>query len=604
MSLHIPKRALGTWCKDIIQQCTASQKLRVQRGAALRNLFLTGDDSGNPQTYPKTNTYIENLSAYNYSPVELRFSIETYGTEQADEAAMATAASSRLHREIRRGGVDVALDDAVLWSLVKGKAFIKLLWTTAGLEPYIVQPELMGVLREDLSTLDEQEAFVHQTFVTLGRFEQIIQGHPDFDSLMRKAASYVQSSDTESPDRANMLKEVILGGLNPFQMPGQTAAPRPQGLVDWLGGPNPLFSPKVLASLIRLDELWVRDADRDGEWTTLQLIADDAVIEGKHLHRNVFADPSDVTDKKLLEKSRTDNPLSGKTPFIEFCSNPLHGYFWGISSLSNVALLQASMNARVNGIQGILRRQENPPRVFIASQSINQAAYAKLNKPAGYLTEPSPNAKIETLAPQMPADIWADVEFLERMYDDMGGFTPTVSGRGEKGVRSGAQAETLVRTSSPRFKNRALRIERSVEEVGALVLDIMKARIPDKLAGWVQAGDFAPSAAPKAWWSIFLGPPSPGAQRVEFYLCDLPEGFKVTVDSHSSSPAFSLEARELAFALFKAGAINAAELIALTHPPHEETLINTAKKREIEEAQFLAAHPEIAEKKAAAARKR
>jgi hypothetical protein len=182
------------------------------------------------------------------------------------------------------------------------------------------------------------------------------------------------------------------------------------------------------------------------------------------------------------------------------------------------------------------------------------------------------------------------------MFDDMGGFTPTIQGRGESGVRAQAHAETLVRTGSPRFKNKALRVERSVEAVGGLMLDVLRARCPDKLAGWIKPGGDSPAAAPEAWWSRFLRPPAKGMQRIEFLMHDLPQSCRVKVDSHSSSPAFSHEGRELAFALAKDGAIGAADLIALTHPPHEESLMLAAETREIEKAQFAAEHPEIAAK--------
>src|SRR5262249_51573997 len=160
-------------------------------------------------------------------------------------------------------------------------------------------------------------------------------------------------------------------------------------------------------------------------------------------------------------------------------------------------------------------------------------AYAKLKKPGGYISEQTPNAKIDTLAPQLPADLWADLKQIEGMYDDLGGFTPTLQGRGEGGVRAQAHAETLVRTASPRFKNRALRIERSVEAAGGLMIDILRARLPDKLSGWMKPGESIGVEAPEAWWKRMFVAPAPGMRKVEFIMYDLPATCKVMVDSHS-----------------------------------------------------------------------
>jgi hypothetical protein len=592
MAIRLPKRGIGGFAQELIASASASQKERIQRGVVYRNLFLTGDSSGSPATYPKTNPYINTLASYLFSPVELRFTIDA--SEQPDEIAMARAATQRLHMEIRRSGVDMVVDEAVLWALVKGKSFVSLLWSNSGFDPTLIQPEMFGVLREDLTTLDEQEAFFRSIYLTKGKFGELIQGHPDAKELMTRALKYMNPSRDDAPDRNNMLKQVILGGLNPFQMAGSPAKQN-QGIVDWIGASRPTFNPKVLDELVRLDELWVKDAERD-DWTTIQTVGPDCVVEGKYLHRNIFADPGDITDKHLLEKSSENNPLAGHHPFIEFCANPLDGYFWGTSEINGTALLQESLNSRLNGIQSLLRRQEDPPRAFIGTSGVNQNAYAKLNKPGGFLTENSPNAKIETLAPDLPADLWTDLREILNFFDDMGGFTAVMQGRGESGVRSQAHSETLVRTASPRFKKKALRIERSVEAVGGLGLDILKAKVADKLAGWAKPGPPLPNAAPPQWWSRFLQAPAPGMQRIEFLMNQLPKHCKVTVDSHSSSPALSHEGRELAFALAKDGAIGAPDLIALTHPPHEEYLINEAERREIEKAQFMAQHPEIATK--------
>lgn len=597
MAIKIPRRAtmssLAGFASDIVTQCTVSQRKRVDRGAFYNNLFLTGAVDGATATYNKTNIHVANLSAFMFSPVELRYSIVPTDTSQAEWRAQAAGAAALLHRLFRTADVDSQIDMTVLQSAIRGKAFLQLLWTDRGFESYTLQPELMGVLREDLSTLDQQEAFTFATYMTEGQFAALVSNHPDRDEILRKAKKFSAPADpSTSPQNLNMLKTVVMGGgwgSSPVKGPDD-GANSSRGMVDWLTSPAPEFDPELMASLIKLDETWVRDADTN-DWTTLQTVGDSIVVEGRYLRRNLFADPATITDQELLKRSKEHNPLAGHQPFLEFCPNPVHGYFWGRSEVFNVSLLQLALNRRIDGINALLRRQEDPPYKFTGGRQINQTVLAKLKKPGGFYSDADPNAKVDNLAPDLPDDLWLDVHEIERRFDEMGGFTPTMQGRGDAGVRGRAQAETLIRTAGPRFKARALRIERSVERVGALGVDILKARYPYKVSAWAKPNADEDGAAPMAWWRNLWTAPAPGMKRIEFLMASLPPDWSVRVDSHSSSPAFSYEAKELAFALAKAGAIGAPDLITMTHPPHEEALALQAESKAIAQEAMIAANP-------------
>ena len=100
--MKIPSTGVEKWAANLISQCCASRDERVQRGAMYRNMYLTGSEDGEPAVYPKTFAYIDNLSSYLYSPVELRFGIEKYGSSTAADRAKASAAASELHRYLRK----------------------------------------------------------------------------------------------------------------------------------------------------------------------------------------------------------------------------------------------------------------------------------------------------------------------------------------------------------------------------------------------------------------------------------------------------------------------------------------------------------------------
>lgn len=591
--MRIPRKDIAGFAKDLVDQCSSSRNERVQRGAMYRNLYLTGDENGVPQTYNKSFAHIENLSSFLYSPVELRFDVEFYGSPSPGDRAKAQTATSTLQSYIRRSNLDTEIETAVTWSLVKGKTFVKLLWGDDSFDPYLTQPELMGVLDESKNSLERQEAFFHSTFYTRTKFAELIVNHPDRDDIMRRVKSYsniMKSSDR--PDADNNIKQIILGGLNPYRASSDRSAgaQTQKGVVDWLSGPSPNLSPETLQSLIRLDELWVWDDARD-DYTTIQIVGDDIVLEGKDRHRNIFADAFDPDNDIKKLKEYEGNPLSGHHPFIEFCPNILDGYFWGRSELCNVAVVQKSINTRIDGINSIMRRQEDPPRLLRGSQGISQQQFSKLRKPGGYLVDSSPNSQIQTLAPEMPANIFDSLHEFENMFNDMGGFAPVLQGRGESGVRAQGHAETLTRNAAPRFKNRALIVERQIESAGGLAFDLLKAKVATMQTAWVMPNDdsIESSLPPK---NDLETPPIKGMKRIDFLLSQMPKNCKIVVDSHSSSPAFSHDTRELLFDLFKAGAVSPRQVVAHTNPPGQEEIMEDLQRKEIEQAEFAEKHPE------------
>jgi hypothetical protein len=146
-----------------------------------------------------------------------------------------------------------------------------------------------------------------------------------------------------------------------------------------------------------------------------------------------------------------------------------------------------------------------------------------------------------------------ELDFLFKLFDEAAGFSPIMGGQGEPGVRAGVHAQTLVRTSSPRLIDQAARLERQLAQSGYLCMRIMQAMDP----------------------SIYTT--DSGA---EFTLAQLPFNFQVEVDSHSASPAFAEDNRQVAIALARAGAIDAEDLIHMLHPPGTQLLLARLKQRQ------------------------
>ena len=199
--------------------------------------------------------------------------------------------------------------------------------------------------------------------------------------------------------------------------------------------------------------------------------------------------------------------------------------FGGDLSFAMLRFLQKCINARVDGINQMLRRQEDPPKFFSGVQAIKQSAYSIMKKAGGYLTDSNPGAKATDLYPQLPDHIFESLHEFQAMFDRMAGFTATMSGRGDGGVRSKNHADALTKNASPRFKDRALMLERQIEAMGTLKLNMLKAHVAEPIQAWVPKKDagIEGEIPPTDWLEQ---PPVEGMVPVEFTFYDLPENTK------------------------------------------------------------------------------
>jgi hypothetical protein len=367
----------------------------------------------------------------------------------------------------------------------------------------------------------------------------------------------------------NTQRQIVTGGLYPLQPAGSANPNTSRGIVDWMGAPKPTLDPMVQSHLLELSELWVWDDKRE-DWATFQIIGDDLMIMGKLQIINAFA--------YSTETKQSDPELKGHHPFNEFCINPIDQYFWGRSEVLNVALLQEALNSRLDGINRIIKFIEDPSVKLTGVSGVNQNALAKYRKGGAHWSDTNPNAKLEVDERSLHPELSAWVHEIERMFDEMGGLPPTARGHGEAGVRSHAHAETLVRMFSPRFKDRALLAERDVEGLGGLHLDMAKAHVEKKLLAWVPK-DAAGGQAMEP--SELIPPPAKDFVAVPFAFSDLSEDSTLTIDSHSSSPAFSEEAKSLLFNLFKIGAMSAEDVVERSEVTDPQELMASITRRAI-----------------------
>ena len=157
----------------------------------------------------------------------------------------------------------------------------------------------------------------------------------------------------------------------------------------------------------------------------------------------------------------------------------------------------------------------------------------------------------------MPGDLFEVLREVDQMFAEASGITSVLSGRGETGVRSQGHASQLARLGSSRAKKRALVVEDSLEKVATLFLKLIQAYDNTKL---MDDGG------------------------LKFIPEQFTKNYVVKVDAHSNSPIFTEDQRQLAFNLFKTGAIDKEDLLEMVEPPAKQRLIEKLRQREKKEA--------------------
>jgi hypothetical protein len=546
---RIPKRSVGPWCQEIIAKCTVSRDDRVKQAQTYRNFYYTGTDDGTGAVDNEIFPTVDHLSSSLFSPLNPRFVFSFDHSNTPAERAKGFIAAQYLSKDFARRGVDNGFSTAVNWGLVDASCFVKLLWGRKGFDPYVIAQGFMGVYYEGLQGLDRQDAFVHTSFVTLGSFERSIAGHPEERSIVNYVRRRARSG-TNLESQQHDVRTLLIGGTIPVNLtPPQSSIPG--GWVNWVQGPRPQVDARTLNELVQVDELWVIDNDRE-DYTTFQLV-DEMVIEGKLQRRNLLG-------------------IKGLQPFVQVCPNPVIDYFWGRSEVAQLMIAQQAVTAQVNGISRTMRMQEDPPLAFNGVTGLIDEKRSALMKPGGRIAENNPNFKITNEAPKLAEQALPYLNVLQENFLRQSGFEAPVSrGMGEQGVRSGVHGETMVRMSSPRLRDRALDVEKTYAELGDLGFQMLQDKVPDQFEVHVEG-----QAAP-----------------IQFILDQIADDYDLEVDSHSSSPAFSEEARSLAFDLARTKAIDDKGLIRLTHPPQEDTLLADIDERRKKQAEMLASHPEL-----------
>jgi len=533
--MKIPKNALDRdeFFKDVIYKCEVSIGSRKIDYASLRNWYLFGNGPDEaPALYNKIFPHLDQLTSFLYSAETTRFSINLGASIPENEHQKVPVLTKALNDEWLNSNADQVFSTATTWSLVYGTAYVKLIMNN-GIHPYMVEPGSVGVLREDITYTDRQEALIQKYYITKSELYARLYSHPRREEIVQR----VGSMPHERTEIANGLERIIISQSNPTIYGNVN--------LDLAGGNR--YKAEVSEDTVEMTELWIWDDD----------IADYRVV--------TKADP----DVIIYDRPGESLFMKGELPFVQLCPNPLYDYYWGGSEVQRLIYLQQLRNRRMTDILDLLSKQVSPPTALIGFTGILDEKNFALNRAGGLLSTDMPNAKVEKMAPNMPPDLFTEIREIDAMFEEASGIGNVLSGKGEAGVRSAGHASQLARLGSSRTKKRALVIEDSLEKVATLYLKAMQQYDDTRFKD---------------------------TQGHTFIAEQFTSNFTVKVDAHSNSPIFMEDNRQMAFNLFKAGVIDKESLIDLVEPPMKEELKSRLKKMEASKAGQPPAPPSHKEK--------
>ena len=525
--MKIPAKAEDRWefYSNVAQDCVATRDERRRLYQSMRNYYMYGCD-GSSQTvarYNKIYPHLDKLTSFLYSQETTRFAT-SLGVSVSDLEFKKLGPINRgINDEWNNSNMDIVFGLALLWSLVYGSTFIKTIPEGKGVRPHVIDPHNFSVYREDSPMLSSQEACVHSYFITRSQLMGTLASHPRRDAIMN---SLVEGPKLMSA-QATPLDRIMTSASSPNVI----------GNVDFNLAITTRYMPKVQTPMIEMQELYVwNDDTEDYQIVTL---GDPYVC----IYDRALGDPG-TNGKSLFVK--------GELPFVQVCPLPAYDYFYGYIEVERLAPIQDLLNQRWEDLVHMMSLQAHPPKSFSGFPGITDEIALAFDMPDGQVSSEMPGAKVDSMAPQIPADLFTDIDRLNSMFDDTSGINNVMEGKGEAGVRSSGHASQLARLGSSRVKKRAMIIEDCLEKLATLTLQIKQVFDDREYREDVKEGEKAD----------------------KFIAAQFTKDFVVKVDGHSNSPIFVEDQTQIAFELFKVKAITAKRLLELVTVPMREQLIH------------------------------
>lgn len=433
--MQIPKEdnERDLFFNDLITKCLVSREERARHYSSLRNYYLFGgsqDDEESP--YNKVFPHIDLLTSFLFSADTTKFAIHVGAEVDTSEISKIPVLERAVNDDWLSSNADLIFGQGVTWALVYNTMILKLVPDKKDLNPFLIEPQCFGVLREDIPLTDRQEAVVQTYFITRSELARKIDAHPGKTEIM----SMLQGSKKELNYELSGLDRIII--LN--------TQPNIQGNVNIDLTSRNRFIPKVDEELIEMQELWL--------W-------DDEIDDYRVVTR---------ADNRVTIYDRKNIFLDGELPFVQICPSPLYNYYWGSSEVDRLIGLQRWRNERIGQMRELLAKQVRPPKAYSGMGIPDEKLHAFNTAGAWLNMSGDPMAKVQEFTPEIPPDLYREIGMIDEMFAEQSGLQNLLQGKGESGVRSGRQTSELARLGSARIKKRSLTVEDCLEKISTLYL--------------------------------------------------------------------------------------------------------------------------------------
>lgn len=553
MRLPTTQKKLVSESLDIIKDCQSSQNQRAAAYKQYGQWCETGRASGGLALANLLYSHIDRLASHLFSPSELRFAIDfenLYPKEWLEKGAVAARVVSR---EWERKNIDMLFGHGVKQALTYASCILKQLGGRDSDGNFqfrgarLVPPWQFGVIDDGKNDLQDQEAFVETVWLNKHEVWRRVRNLPEPEKLYRQVLGNAKK-ESGGAVPSNFMHQVLSTAIlntSPLSAVPVTAG----GIVQLTNDPNyAVLGPAVSIDLYPMHELWVIDDNRGGEdRTTIQIIEPDILVAPLFKHTNLFVPESQ--------------------PYTLIQPNYEPGYFWGRSEIVDLQMLQEWLTQHLDDAKRLMGQQIDKLLGFIGQDGLTDVTYGQFRE-QGFINL-APGSDIKDLTPKLPDQLIPLIGEIIGLMERVSGFPPIMSGQGEPGVRAGVHADTLMKTGSPRLRDRSLLVERQCAAAADATLDMLEAKDA------------------KAYWT------NPDDEQTDFLLSQLPEDRRISVDSHSGSPVFADDNVQLLAWALKAHVIGPEDALEDMPFAHKDVKRQRLKNRQEAEQKLIQEHPEI-----------
>jgi hypothetical protein len=541
------ERELLTFANEHIEMCRISVGMRASYCRLMNAIAETGRYDGTKALINMLTTHLNRTTSHLFSPVELKFSIDFERTYPKNYLQRAAVVAKILTRSWERSNIDHVFALGVFQALKYGACLLKQWVQVEGPDqtPHyykkLVMPWQFGVYNESENEIDRQPAMVETTTMTLPEVWRRIYHLPGAKKLFERVRGHAMRGQAMS-DPQSYFHQVLSTSALQTGVSGATR-PLPGGIVQLNNDPNyAIMGPQVGADVVNVHELWIQD---DEDYTTIIMIEPDIIIAP-------FGRKMNLTG------------VDGLQPYTLIQPNEVANWFWGRSELVDLIEPQALLSTWCDDAKRLFGLQVDKILAFTGDNGIDDEKYGQF-RGAGFVNL-AQGSDVKDLTPKIPSEMMPMIKFVIEQINWLSGFPDIMQGKGEPGVRADSHANTLMKTASPYLRDRALLVERQVATAADKTLSLKEAKDGSKY--WTDGSTIAMM------------------DQTGFLLTDLPEDWRVSVDSHSSSPIFSDENTQLIMAGLKSGIVTSEYVMDnLPFPNKEEG--KAQKKAQDEQKQAM-----------------